>query len=175
MKSAEELSWKKQELVNANGVKNTTFYYTLSLGNMTESCGLDGYVTTVLKLLTEKNGVSSMKKCPDPEWYVYIASINENCIKKFNVFHSHNFSNGCKIAFKKYKNTEDIEKEIKNWAMYSFWSKCEYEIVLNHFPGTNKFKEKKIDVYDQLLMNWDSFFKYVLEHKAYFLRKESVK
>ncbi|MBP5423889.1 MAG: hypothetical protein J6Y78_15755 [Paludibacteraceae bacterium] len=117
-----------------------------------------------------------MKKCPDPEWYVYVENSNQKCIEKFNVFRSFNFLNGCKKTFKKFKEVEDIEKEIKSWAMYSFWSKCEYEIVLNSLFDSekHKFKEEKIDVYDQLMLNWDSFFKYVLEHKAYFLRRNSA-
>ena len=113
-------------------------------------------------------------RCPDPEWYVYVDDFNKKEIEKFNVFQSLNFLEGCKRTFKKYKDIDIIEKEIKSWAMYSFWSKCEYEIVLTSLFNSerHKFKDEKIDVYDQLLMNWDSFFRYVVEHKAYFLRRQ---
>ena len=111
-------------------------------------------------------------RTPDPEWYVYVEDYNAKTIKKFNVFHSVNFLKGCKETFKKFKDVELIEKEIKNWAKYSFWSKYEYEIVLSAFPYAVNFKNVKIDVYDQLEMNWDSFFRYVMDHKAFFLRRD---
>ena len=110
-----------------------------------------------------------MTKCPDPEWYVYIQDINAKEIGKYNVFHSRNFLEGCRKTFKKYKDIKTIEKEIRSWARYSFWAKCEYEIVISGF--VSKGNERKIDVYDQLTMNWSSFFRYVCEHKAYFRRK----
>ena len=114
-----------------------------------------------------------MNRTPDPEWNVYIDNVNSKQIQIFNVFHSMNFLKGCKNEFKRYQKHKDIElleKEIKSWAMYAFWSKCEYEIVLS--PWVSKSAPRKIDVYDQLMLNWDSFFKYTFEHKAYFLRRE---
>ena len=114
-------------------------------------------------------------KCPDPEWYVFIEDFNARKIKTFNVFHSLNFLNGCKEMFRKFKNTDDIEREIRSWARYSFWAKREYEIILTCF-GTEKarenFNDSKIDVYDQLILNWKSFFEYTMQHKAYFLRRK---
>ena len=110
-----------------------------------------------------------------PEWYVYIEDVNAKEIKKYNVFRSYNFLEGCKKAFKKYnkpEQIEDLEKEVRSWAMYSFWSKCEYEIILSSWPEREDFNEEKIDVYDQLCLNWNSFFKYTYEHKAFFLRRE---
>ena len=80
-----------------------------------------------------------------------------------------------KKEFRRYAKHKDIEKlkaEIKSWAMYCFWSKCEYEIILTSFPERKDFKQKKVDVYQQLMLNWDSFVEYVLENKAYFLRRE---
>lgn len=113
-----------------------------------------------------------MKKCPDPEWYVYIYDSNARKIKRYNVFHSFRFNKCCKDAFKKFRKTEQIDelkKEIKSSAMYSFWSKYEYEIMLSGLPAETE--EQRIDVYDQLCMNWDAFFEYTFEHKAYFLRR----
>ena len=118
------------------------------------------------------------KKCADPEWYVYVDNSNKRTIEKFNVFHSHNFLDGCKQAFKKYRKPEELNKlkdEIKSLAMYSFWSKCEYEIIITSWPPANpklNFKDIKVDVYDQLMLNWDSFITYTIGHRAYFLRKE---
>lgn len=111
----------------------------------------------------------------EPEWYVYMEDFNKKEIVTFNVFHSYTFIESCKKEFRKYQRDKDIarlENEIKGWAMYCFWSKCEYEIILAPWINREGFETKKIDIYDQLCLNWDSFFKYMMEHKADFLRKE---
>ena len=114
------------------------------------------------------------KKCPDPEWLVYIEDVNNKTIRLFNVFHSRNFLWGCKNAVKKYGKPEQIaelKREIRSWAIYSFKSKCEYEIVLTGWIHQHGFNDIKIDVFDQLNLNWDAFCQYVIDHKAYFKRR----
>lgn len=116
-----------------------------------------------------------MKKTPDPEWYVYVSDFNKREIKTFNVFHSYNFLRGCKECFKKYKlpqQRDELVNEIRSCASYSFWSKCEYETVITDIFGRDGFQDKKIDVYQQLMLNWEPFIEYTIKHKAYFLRRE---
>lgn len=48
-----------------------------------------------------------------------------------------------------------LEEKFKRECMYYFWSKCEYEVVIQSWPS--KDIEKKIDVYDQLEANWNIF------------------
>lgn len=47
--------------------------------------------------------------------------------------------------------------------MYYMWSKCEYEIILS--PWTGRADDIKIDVYDQIMMNFDKFVDYVWSFK----------
>lgn len=119
-----------------------------------------------------------MNKTPAPVWNVYVEDVNTHQIKTFNVFHSYTFITACRKIFRKYSGSflkepgkiAELKEEIRNWAQYSFWSKCEYEIVLTGWISEKT--EKKIDVYDQLMLNWDSFFQYTYDHKAYFLRRK---
>ena len=100
----------------------------------------------------------------EPAWYVFREDFNE--IMVFNVFKHYTFYNEIAKEIKKWKKTQDtatLEKEIKGWAMYCFWSKCEYEILLNSWVRKDT-PALKIDIYDQLCMNWDSFFKYILDN-----------
>jgi len=120
--------------------------------------------------------LSPRKANPEPVWNVFLEDFNRKEIRTFNVFHNCTFIEQLKKEFRRYAKHKDIEKlkaEIKSWAMYCFWSKCEYEIILTSFPEKKDFKEKKVDVYQQLMLNWDSFVEYVLKNKAYFLRRES--
>ncbi len=48
-----------------------------------------------------------------------------------------------------------IEEALINKCRYYFWSKCEYEVVVQGWP--NEKIEKKIDVFDQLKANWQVF------------------
>lgn len=99
------------------------------------------------------------------EWNVYYEDINNKKIDTFNVFHHWQFLEYCKKNAKQNKeNYNTFVDQLKKDAMYCFWSKCEWEIILSDWPPSNKFKKEKIDVYDQLCLNWDIFCKYVWEH-----------
>ena len=43
--------------------------------------------------------------------------------------------------------------------MYYMWSKSEYELILH--PWSGDANDVKIDIYDQVTMNWGSFVDYV--------------
>jgi len=100
------------------------------------------------------------------EWYIYVEDWNTNEINSYNIFEHSNFWKDCiKNAKKNKNNKEHFIEDLKNDLMYYFWSKSEYEIVLSPWLGANRVKEKKIDVYDQIKLNWDRFVDYVWEHK----------
>lgn len=60
------------------------------------------------------------------------------------------------------KTREEISAFLKAEAQYHFWARCEYEIVLQSWPCGNK--EAKIDVYWQLLNNWENFVDVFIEN-----------
>ena len=90
-------------------------------------------------------------------------------------------------------NRENFEKEIKRHLMYYFWSKSEYEIVLTSWPpyitdderirlnaeaeenaakgrgnrihNICPYVAEKIDVYEQVMLNFDHFIDYLWRQK----------
>lgn len=79
----------------------------------------------------------------------------------------------CKKAARKYsKDREAFEEAVKKSLMYNYWSKCEWELILDHWPHKNTAKELKIDVYDQVILNWDKFADYVWNHAVELRRPE---
>ena len=93
-----------------------------------------------------------MKK---PEFNVITENINTDKIEIYNVFNHDLFRTDCEDAWADYLLTRDIEsfkKSVKSSLIYYFWAKCEWEIVVY---GWNA--EEKLDVYDQVMMNWDIF------------------
>lgn len=54
-----------------------------------------------------------------------------------------------------------------------YWSKCEWEIILSHWPPRKNAQELKIDVYDQVMLNWPIFCDYIWANKDEFkVRRE---
>lgn len=93
------------------------------------------------------------------EWYVYYDNCNINKIQKYNVFDHVLFRNEVIQLLKENIEIEEFSKKLNNVALYYFWSKCEWEIVLKSWVGNSN--EVKVDVYDQLMINWDKFVNYV--------------
>lgn len=59
-----------------------------------------------------------------------------------------------KKKYKKIPKTyEELKEFIRDEALYQFWGRCEYEIILVDWPCQKV--EEKWDVYDQIMMNLD--------------------
>ena len=56
---------------------------------------------------------------------------------------------------------EEFKEFVRKEAMYQFWARCEYEIILVDWPSQKH--EEKWDVYQQILMNLDLVTKLVME------------
>ena len=116
------------------------------------------------------------------EWYVYYEDVNRKKMEKFNIFNHAWFTDGCIKVLKKHtfnrKLTEeeiqninpvtlnDIAEDVKHELMYYFWSKCEWEILLASWTSPDDERiHKKIDIYDQVMMNYPAFIEYVWYHQ----------
>ena len=98
-----------------------------------------------------------------------------------------------KKHFKKTNDIETFKESIKKELMYAYWSKSEYEIILTSWPPyitTDEFEKlqtevgkyvlaegrkpyslnteltvsRKVDIYEQVMLNFDIFFNYILEN-----------
>lgn len=128
-------------------------------------------------------------------WYVYKEDVNARVIEKFNIFKHSSFAKDVQELLDEYVDREIDRKEfseaVKRKAMYYFWSKSEYEVIITSWPvyitvdefnriakETEKVKyyiniapaiSDKVDIFDQLNLNWEAFIDYllkpVMEHK----------
>ena len=128
-----------------------------------------------------------MPKTKNLVWNVFHENFNARKIEVYNVFnHSSFYNNVIKLSR---KNKDEFAEQLKREAMYYFWSKCEMEIVVTSWPSyideneyqrltkeRNEHIEKrgdtprvlnfcptvgsKIDIYEQLMLNWDMFVEY---------------
>lgn len=99
------------------------------------------------------------------EWNVYYHNINHQTITALNVFQHGGFRGAVRKVLDKYNNKDEASEEIRREAFYYFCSKSEYEIIISACVGGNGNETEKIDIYSQLLMNWDRFVDYVWEFK----------
>lgn len=128
------------------------------------------------------------------EWNVYIENVNNKKIVKFNIFNHYVFNREIEDVLKKNTSKEAAEKQIKSLLMYYYWSKSEWEIIITSWPphtsqegllkmnkesemfqrnygkppvsvGTQLEVAEKIDVYNQVMLNWDVFFNYVWSNR----------
>ena len=98
------------------------------------------------------------------EWYVYYHDSNAQKIIKWNVFNHGSFKNEVDKLLKEKVTKEEFIGKLERQLMYYFGSKCEYEIILS--PWTGRADDIKIDVYDQIMMNFDRFVDYCLSFKS---------
>ena len=98
------------------------------------------------------------------EYNVYYENFNAKKIEVYNIF-KYGF---LEELFRDIKNEcsskEEFAEKIDFELKYRYWSKCEWEIILSDWPPSNTFKKEKIDVYDQIKLNWNIFVDYVWEN-----------
>ena len=107
-----------------------------------------------------------MNKNPNLIWNVFIFDMNTNELKEYNIFKHGNFLKSIlKDAEEEYgENLPDYEKfkeRVRRELQYYFWAKCEWELVMSPWPPHEDDKDKKIDVYEQIMLNFDQFYKYL--------------
>ena len=99
------------------------------------------------------------------KWFVFVEAINKKRIKVYNIFEHKDFMEDCDDAWEdyiyKHRNFAKFCEDIDNILMYYFWCKCEWEIIISNFPPSDSFKNKKVDVYQQVKINWDKFIDYL--------------
>lgn len=125
------------------------------------------------------------------EWNVYSENNNDGIVVH-NIFEHNYFLNRIIDANKKYVDDFEFLKEVRASLMYLYWSKSEYEIILTSWPprinknelnrlmevdfkyteSVNLTIEKKIDIYNQVMINWEAFKLYLLTNRGIIPKKK---
>lgn len=126
-------------------------------------------------------------------WNVFYHDFNGRKIKVWNVFNHGSFCRDVEEELLRddsvYKTYEEFSERLRRVSQYYFWSRSEYEVVLTSWTSRidnkeldrlNKRREEyphhlshsvnlevgeKVDIHDQLELNWDAFAKYVWSFK----------
>lgn len=100
----------------------------------------------------------------DMHWFVYVEDFNGRKISEYDIFEHCSFAEDVRKAYRKYRNDHDSFCEnVRKSLAYHFWSKCEWEVIVSAWPPSDRVPERKVDVYQQVMLNWDVFIRYVWE------------
>lgn len=127
-------------------------------------------------------------------WNVYRNNFNTKKIEVFNIFDHISFLESVKKILKQTQNKKEFSENIRKELLYYFWSKYEYEVIITSFPvyinqkelnkinsdnnsnSNNKTKISiepdvgiKVDIYSQVMNNFDIFVDYIWNNKQEFL------
>ena len=127
-------------------------------------------------------------------YYVYVENTNKRKIEKYNVLNDGIIDEFKKrIKEQHIVEKKQFAEMVEQVIMYHYWSRSEWEIILTSWPPRMKTEEltklnseieeyqsdygrepysltvelsidEKIDVYDQIMMNWNIFIDYVWEN-----------
>ena len=92
------------------------------------------------------------------EWNVYIEDPNAKTFKNYNALKGYE-NKFVKELVEAKGNKEKFLERVRLTMQSRYWSRCEYEIILTGWP--NASIQEKIDIYDQIIMNWYHFSEYV--------------
>ena len=111
------------------------------------------------------------------EWNVFYYDINKNKITTYNIFKHSGFNKYVEKALETSKTKEEFAETLRRELMYYFWSKAEWELVIeldedNHiflipWCGCRSPEEIKIDVTNDTRFDWRGFAKKYIKRQIY--------
>lgn len=93
-------------------------------------------------------------------WNVYYHNPNKDKIEIYNIFDHGNFNKYVKEILDKCKTKEELAQELEAELQYYFWSRTQWETVIGPWCGSRNNECIKIDIYDQVMLNFDIFVDY---------------
>ena len=127
-------------------------------------------------------------------WNVYCEDFNHRTIVKSNIFDHRGFAQDVNKLLKEDISKDEFAEQLKRSLMHWFCCKSEHEVVISSWPvyidkeeldrinieheeynnkwGRYPYKinvapdaGKTIDIYSQVMMNWDQFIEYIWSNK----------
>lgn len=127
-------------------------------------------------------------------WNVFREDFNRRAIVKYNIFDHGGFARDVKKLLTEDISKDEFTEQLNRSLRYWFWCKSEHEVVLTswvpyidekelnrlnveyeeHYKKWNNYPIKmwvnlnvseKIDIYEQIKLNWDVFVNYVWQQK----------
>lgn len=137
-------------------------------------------------------------------YYVYVENLNKRKIEKYNVLNDGIIDEILERTKDFPDDKKAFAEQVESILMYHYWARSEWESVLCGWPPNMRIEEltklnqevedtrekcgrdpyaltvnlstaEKIDVYDQVMMNWNIFIDYAWENLRDVIRKLWIK
>ena len=108
------------------------------------------------------------------KWNVFYHDINKQKITTLNIFNHWKFAEDVQKSLKKFKDKDEFAEELRRDLFYYFGSKCEYEVVVKPWAGGRGHEDIKVDIYTQVMNNFEVFVDYVWNSKIHRPRKKKA-
>ena len=102
------------------------------------------------------------------EWNVFRMNLQKRQIETFNIFDHGRFRKTTIERLKECSTKEDFEYEFKRLVFYHYAWKFEYETCIGSIISSEA--NKKIDIRNQLQLNWNRLVDYLWGNKEEILR-----
>ena len=99
------------------------------------------------------------------KWNVFYHNINKQTIETFNIFNHGRFASDVQKNLKKIKDKDEFAEELRRDLGYYFRFKSEYEVIISPWSGGRGTEDIKVDIYTQVMNNFDIFVDYVWNSK----------
>ena len=106
-------------------------------------------------------------------WICQHFDCNSQVIRDYDVLKYH--EDGIKKLKKKHPNREDFAQALRSEFMYRYWSKCEWELIiertkdgrifLNPWVGCREPEKARIDVTDRTDFDWKGFAEFIVRDR----------
>ena len=112
-------------------------------------------------------------------WNVFIEDVNTKDIVTYNIFDHCGFNKDCIEVLDKWftheiDNRDAFKDIIRRLLLYYFWAKTEWQVIISEVPPGLRKIEKKISVYDQMMLNFDIFIDVICNQYAYSERRKNI-
>ena len=99
------------------------------------------------------------------EWNVFYHDPNKQEIRLLNIFKHGRFNKDVQEHLKRCKDKDEFAENLRKELMYNFWCKSEYEVLISPWCFGRDTEEIKVDIYTQVMNNWNVFLDYVWGNK----------
>lgn len=103
------------------------------------------------------------------EWNVFYYDINRKKIDTYNIFDHGKFIKWVHKDLKDINNIEDFAKALESNLSYYFGMRSEWEVLISPWVDGDREKDAiKVDVYSQVMLNFEVFLNYVWSKRSYY-------
>ena len=109
----------------------------------------------------------------DMHWRVFTEDFNGKRIVDYDIFKHGSFAEDVRKAYRKHRTDFDaFAEKVRGSLFYYYCSKCEWEVIVGAWVARDRTPERKVDVCEQVMLNWDVFIRYVW-HQAHARRNHT--